>query len=385
MISRTSDVVVIGAGVIGCAIALELSKRAYRVVVIERADIGSGASGGNPGVISVATKPPSMVRPTLASHAALIELLDELEDGCSYNQGGSLVIYEGDEEEAYLQERADNLRQAGADVAFVAPQEARDLQPLLTDAIGGALWSPSDAVINSGQLTRALARAAVAAGALIIVGNEVTDVLMDGDRVVGVVTTEGAWHGEWVINAAGAWSSAIGSIVGDHHVVVPRRGQLVWVKAPQRNLPVRVSTARELLMKELAAQSTIGVGLTPRGDGTIALGGTNEDVGFNQEPEAVTCAAIVLQATRLFPSLAHMKVDRVWAGLRPRSPDGHPIIRTSSIRSGYVVASGHGGDGVALAAFTARYVAHLVSTERPLSPVNFGAQLWAEYSKGARA
>ena len=365
--ARSSDVVVIGGGVIGCAIAYEVARAGLDVTVLERAGrVAAAASGKNPGVISLATKTPGRTA-TLARASALLfpELLERLGDTCDYRREGSLVVFEDDQEAAYLRDRADALASQGIPLTFVDAAEAREIQPLVENGIQGALWCALDAILDPTALTAALARAAADLGVHIGLREEVLGISRKAGRVSGVRTSTGEWPAKWVVNAAGPWSAQVGRCLDITHPVSPRKGQLISTE-PMRGVPcVRVTSARELVMKHGGAvedRPAVGVGITPKPDGTVIIGGTNEDVGFDERVHAATCATIALAAARLFPRLAGVRIVGAWAGFRPGCAGG-PLVEAATGVEGYVVATGHGGDGVALAPITARYVADLIGGE----------------------
>jgi sarcosine oxidase subunit beta len=141
--------------------------------------------------------------------------------------------------------------------------------------------------------------------------------------------------------------------------------------------PVRVTSVQELLRKQGRATAdgpgpTVDIGLTPQRDGVVFLGGTQEKVGLDRSLDPTVLATMALKAARLFPKLRDAAIVRAWCGFRPATADGHPLVGCIASHPRYVVASGHGGDGIALAPITGKYVAELIAESRP-APATFPA------------
>jgi sarcosine oxidase subunit beta len=180
------------------------------------------------------------------------------------------------------------------------------------------------------------------------------------------MTSRGALHADWVINAAGAHASAIGTMLGVTHDVKPRRGQCVILEASEDMPAVRVSSAGQLLAKHGGAPAGGGLqvplGYTSRPvSGTVMLGSTNEFVGYDTRTTREGVAGICRSAVNLMPELSRLNAVRAWAGLRPYSAKG-PLLGDGGGVAGYAVATGHGGDGVALAPISGLYMAEYIAS-----------------------
>ncbi|WP_395713078.1 NAD(P)/FAD-dependent oxidoreductase [Reyranella sp.] len=365
------DLCIIGGGIIGCAVAFYSARLGLRPILLERGALAGGSSGINPGTVSLATKAPGEhATLALAGIGEFAWLEDCLGGTFDYVQAGSLVIFETGEERAFAERHAEGLKACGVDIAVVGAGEARNIQPILEGPIQGALWSPRDLLVNSGKLTRALAAAASKAGAEI----------REQSPVDGVAAVAGNWtihsngqdvSARWLVNAAGVGAPAVAEWVGLNHDIFPRKGQLLETTPVPAAAPVRVTSVQELLRKQgrkmtVQPGPSVDVGLTPQRSGAVFLGGTQERVGLDASLDPATLGTIAIKAARLFPSLSHGAIVRAWCGFRPATPNGHPLVGTMPACSNYIIAGGHGGDGVALAPITGRYVAELVQRQGSL-------------------
>jgi len=377
----TADVVVAGGGIAGTAIASELARRGARVVLIERRGLAAGATSAAAGVISLASKTPGqLARLARASLPLFPALIAEVPLDVALRRVGSLFVYETGEERSAVLDRVAALKADGIELELLPVAAARRLQPLLGDGFLGAAHAPQDSIVDSAALTRGLAQLAAGRGAEIAVGEEVTGVIRRGGRLESVVTDRRAISCRWLVNAAGPWSGQLGRRLGRSHPVVPRRGQLVALAPMAEASAVRVATARGIFAKQAGSQAGwfSGPALTPALDGRLVLGGSNEDAGFASGVDPAVVATIALRACRLFPSLAGASVVGAWSGLRPHSLTGAPILGADPELPGYVVATGQGGDGIAIAPAIGRFIAELICGGRPDLTVE-------EFLSGARS
>jgi glycine/D-amino acid oxidase-like deaminating enzyme len=370
MNAHTCDVAVIGGGVIGCAVAYYTAKQGARVIVIEREAVGAGASSANAGSINMSTKRERAILALGMASQRLYESLSK-ELGCDveYTVVGKLIVAEREAEVAFLEELATTQRAAGAPVEIVSSERCRQLNPLLEGAVLAGLYCPTDAQANPFRVTQGYARAAQNRGVRFLTKAEVNAIDLEGRRIAAVSTTQGRVRTKWVVNAAGAYAAHIGSMAGVRHEVIPKRGQLVVLEAAEALPTLGVSGATMLLSKHgvggAAAPDPLNLAFyyssRPR-SGTVLLGSTNELAGFDARVTAGALARICDCALRVMPRLERSSVLRSWAGLRPYSACG-PLLGRVPGPEGYAVATGHGGDGMALAPITGAYVSALIARD----------------------
>jgi sarcosine oxidase subunit beta len=363
--SDSFDLCIVGGGIIGCATAYYAQRAGLRTILFERGELAGEASGINPGTVAQATKSPGdhahMARASMRELARLDEAFGHCFD---YVQAGSLVMIESDDQRDFAGEQAAGLRRCGVEISVIDATEARRIQPILEGPIVGALWSPQDVLVSSRKMTQAFARFAREAGADIRERSAVDGVTSSAGRW-NVQTSEGTTQCRWLVNAAGVGAPAVGIWFGLDHAIFPRKGQLMATTPIHEAAPVRVTSVTELLRKQGRKVvehpgPAVDIGLTPQPDGTVFIGGTQENVGLDATLNPAVLGTMSIRAARLYPRLSNGAITRAWCGFRPATLNGHPLVGTVDGCPNYVIASGHGGDGVALAPITGRYVADLI-------------------------
>jgi sarcosine oxidase subunit beta len=390
-----ADVAVIGGGVIGAAITYYLTLRGLSVVLVERGDLASGASGACGGSVSMQTKREGPVLAcAMRSQEQYRALGDELGRDLEYEERGSLIVAETAAEHEYLTKLAAEQSAAGLKVDWLdGAAAARECRVELAPSVVAARYCPTDAEVNPLAVVFAYADAAKRRGARLWTHTRASRILMHNDRVVGVETERGDLAAPIVVNAAGAWAPAVGEMVSVSVPVKPRRG-VVLVTEPVP-FPVRgtVFSTRYLMSKRPSAKASAGgVELSFSGGlvlaqtlaGNLLIGSSRDDVGFDARTPPEIVEFIAQEAVRILPALSSVSVIRAYAGLRPLASDGLPIIGAVPGLSGFVLATGHEGDGVALAPWTGKAVAALVESGRPsddlapFSPQRFDVAAAAE-------
>ena len=338
---KTWDAIVIGGGVIGLSIALEFSKRGTKVLVVERSETGREASHAAGGMLAHCDPhTPEVVRPLATASAELYsEFVHELQD----------------ETRVHI-----DLRQQGT-VAFLKPgeipvngrklssDELAALEPHLV-APGVAHFLP-EACVDPRGLVEALARSLHHRAVDIVTGSAVVAVETTDRRVTGVRTERTLYPAPVAINCAGAWSIGIPPVPLRTH---PVKGQMLSI-VPAPGSP-------HFSLNHVVRSG--GCYLIPRTDGKVVIGATVEDAGFDKRVDPDVIRNLHEQATNLLPELGEGRILEAWAGLRPGSPDGLPMIGETSY-GGYLAATGHYRDGILLAPITARIITQLVAGESP--------------------
>ena len=365
-----SDVVVIGAGVVGCAVAYELARRGASVEIVDDRPAGMGATQAAAGVLA----PYIEARdggPLLELTARSLDLFDKFVARASsvsgvainYKRTGTLDIATNDEALRALGLVAELLSQRGVAAEILDGRGAQEIEPLLAADVAGGLLIPSHGFVGASALTRALVTAARRHGAQLIERGRVRRISRDGGDLK-VETDRGSLIGNGVVVAAGSWAGQI-EIEGVPRVPVkPIRGQLVqlaWDGPPLR----RVTWSERCY-------------LVPWDDGTLLVGATAEDAGFDERTTVAGVRDLVEAAAELVPQTWTAAFQAARVGLRPLSPDELPIIGASSVVPNLMYATGHYRNGVLLAPLTAQLVADalLEDVSDPLleltSPQRFG-------------
>ena len=357
------DVIVVGAGVIGTSIAYQLAKAGVKVMVFDRGQVGGEATGASAGMIQIN---PDRTTPTALSTletesarlfpALAMELLDRSSMDIGYRAAPLLhVIFQESEEPRLRAHRAWQLDH-GVAVAWLDGAAALDLEPALNPDVRAALYYPDNHQVMPRTLAEALARTAVDLGAVLREGANIDRLLTNGDRVVGVAIGGDAVHAGEVVIANGAWASSWSEALQTPIPVRPVRGQMVALQTPGSGLRNVVSFAEGYMLT--------------KPDGSTYVGTTVEEVGYDARPTAAGIARLLALVPRIAPRLADATFASAWAGLRPGTSDGLPLLGRLPGWHGVIVAAGHFRDGILLAPITGELVADLVARRRPRLPLN---------------
>lgn len=356
------DVLVVGAGVVGCSVAYHCAQAGLQVRVIDADRIGSGASGAAAGMLAPqveAHQPDDFFAFGLAGraeHAALApQLLEEAGLDVEYRRTGILRVALEEREAVDLRgraiwQRAQGLAAEWLDVAAIGRREAA-FAGANGQRLVGALWLPEESQVRSPRLVRALATAAVRRGAVFQEGMPALALQHERDRITGVTTPLGVIQAGTVVLAAGAWSGALAASAGLNVPVEPIKGQIIALGGLLR-----------------APQHILWSGdcyVAPKADGLVVVGATEERAGYDRRPTLGGMLQLALGATNLLPELGRLPVETQWGGLRPAVPDRLPVIGRAQQYRNLVIATAHFRNGVLLGPLTGRLVADLIAGRAP--------------------
>ena len=352
--SPSTDVAVIGGGIMGCAVALRLAQRGIGVTVIERGIPGAEASSAAAGILGPqmeAEGPGPLLELGLRSRALYPALAAELRDltgiDVGYDRSGVLMVAFDEGGEAALSARRAWQLARGLRVDSLSGDAVRAREPALGPAVRAALAFTDDAQVVARELVRAFSQAAAVAGVRFLTGRYVRRVVVEEGAAVGVELDGEKLAAGTVVVAAGSWSGLVEGAGVPAAVVRPARGQLVAIET------------RPPLFRHVVAAP--GGYLVPRRDGTVIAGSTVEMVGFRKEVTVGGLAAILGLARTIFPALAEAPVVATWSNFRPFTEDHLPVLGATAVR-GLVLATGHFRNGILLAPITAQAIAELVAT-----------------------
>ncbi|MBX9584550.1 MAG: FAD-dependent oxidoreductase [Gemmataceae bacterium] len=382
------DVVVVGGGVIGCAVAYYAAKRGLRVTLVDQPRRGratSASAGGlwplgesvglgcgviyykamaglgalPDGVHGPGQLPRSFLDFAVRSNEMFPALAGELraETGLDVEyEPTSLLFLMYDEGDVSFARPLWEHCPCGRDLTeWLTPDEVARAEPAVTPEVRGALRFHGDNQVNPYRLADAFRAAARALGAAILTHTEVTGLKVASNRVTAVETEAGVIPCGYVVNAAGAWAPEVGRMAGLDIPVRPVRGQIVGT---------------ETLPKVLSAcLSTTDCYLAQKGHGEVIIGSTTEEVGFDAGVTPAALKTLAAGAVRAVPFLANVRVKRTWSGLRPGTPDELPILGPVEGLGGYLSACGHFRTGILNAPLTGLLTADLIVGDRPSFPV----------------
>jgi len=376
---QTSDVVVIGGGVIGCSIAYHLAKRGISTHVIEKDDIAMGTSGACDKAVLLQSKNPGIhLELALKSVKMFPELQKSLDTDIEFLNHGGMIVIQKEEQWPVMKEFVERQRKVGLDVKLLDREQARAQQPALAEDIVGSTYSPMDSEANPIYLTLGLYRGAKKLGAKFSLRTEAKNIKLERKRVRSVETDSGEILCKYVVNATGVYAPYIGRMVGLKIPIVPRRGQIIVTEPVPPLIHGDLNCARyitakfkpELLGTDETAKLGVGLSLSQTTNGNILIGGTREFVGFNKSTTHRALKAVLKHAASIVPALKNIHIIRSFAALRPYTPDGLPILGEVPEVPGFIMAAGHEGDGIALSAITGRIIADLISDGKPADDLN---------------
>ena len=349
---------VVGAGVIGCAVAYELARRGARVHVVDPRTPGQGATRASAGILApyIEGHLPSLLKLGVRSLALYDDFIQRVIADAGfeveYVRCGTLQVALADAETVRLAALARELTQARVVHRLFHKGEVRAIEPDLSSSVHSALLIPSHGYVVADSLMRALIAAATRLGAVF----ETATVTQVGSAATGacVHTSNGRLESDVAVMAAGSWSPLIPVRAGletasgrnPRPPVHPVRGQLV-------RLEVEGPVARHVLWGP-------GCYVVPLQDGSVLVGATVEHVGFDDRPTAGGVRSLLNAATSWFPALENAVFAGVRVGLRPGTDDELPIVGSSTTMPSVFYATGHFRNGILLAPLTASLLADLV-------------------------
>lgn len=358
------DVLIIGAGIVGCSIAYYLTHAGFRVALVDKGGVAEEATAAGAGLlaplgeedVSDSVQQRAFYRLCLQALNAYRDLDQKLksETGIAIELINAPVLRPAFEETqvAVLQKMHKQSPQNLPGLKWLDGQAAREQEPLLARNVLGALISPAERNVNAVRVAQAYARGAAEAGAQIFEGRAAARLIRQGSRVVGIATARGPLRASTIILATGAWSADWHS-ANLNPPVFPVKGQM---------LALRSVTSQPLRHSILDPWSGT---ILPKATGSIFVGSTVEMAGFDKNVTAEGLATLLGIVEKIAPSLKQAQFERAWSGLRPGSVDSMPLLGQSHSAPGLWLACGLFRNGILLAPLVGQIVAALLQ-EKPV-------------------
>ncbi|MFA1820967.1 NAD(P)/FAD-dependent oxidoreductase [Virgibacillus oceani] len=372
------DVIVIGGGIIGSAIAYYSSKAGLDITILEKNELASGTSSRCDGNILAIDKDPGFdSQMSLKSQQLVHELSKELEVPFEYRNPGSILVCENDTEMEAAQKWVSQQQEAGLDFKMLDREDLRNESSYFADDLYGGLECNTDSTVNPYMLTYSMFDSAEKSGAKIHTNTEVKTLYKKDCGQFVIKTNNQTFTADKVVNACGVWAPTIGEMLDVHIPITPRKGQLI-VASRQQPIGLRKVMEFGYLISKFGGERIVdpiteryGVALVfePTESQNFLIGSSREFNGVDTKVSNEVTKYIAKRALRFYPKIADMTVIRTYAGLRPWTEDHLPIISHVDEVPGFYVAAGHEGDGISLAAVTGKVVEEMLSEKETCIPI----------------
>ncbi len=382
--TRSSDVLVVGGGIIGLVTAWRAAQRGLATAVVDP-EPGGGAARVAAGMLAAVTElhygEHTLLGLNLASARRYPDFAAELTEltghDLGYRRCGTLAVALDADDRAHLRELHALQERSGLDSQWLSGRECRRLEPMLAPGVRGGLRVDGDHQIDPRRLAAALVTACERAG-VAVHRTWAERLVVAGDRAAGVVTADGTeLAAGQVVLAAGSRSGRLAGVPADVLPPVrPVKGQVVRLAMPERLGPFLTRTVRAVVRGSQ-------VYLVPRENGELVIGATTEELGWDTTVTAGGVYELLRDAHELVPGITELPLTETRAGLRPGSPDNAPLLGPTALE-GLLLATGHYRNGVLLTPVTGDVLAHALTTgelpeeARPFSPLRFRATALTE-------
>ncbi|MER5716035.1 glycine oxidase ThiO [Streptomyces sp. NPDC002132] len=384
MSARTSDVLVVGGGIIGLVTAWRAAQRGLATAVVDP-EPGGGAARVAAGMLAAVTElhhgEQTLLGLNVESARRYPEFAAELSDltghDLGYRRSGTLAVALDADDRAHLRELHALQQQSGLTSQWLSGRECRRLEPMLAPGVRGGLRVDGDHQIDPRRLAGALVAACERAG-VVFHRRWAERLSVGGGRADGVVTDDGtALKAGQVVLAGGSLSGRLAGVPRELLPPVrPVKGQVLRLTVPPRYAPFLSRTVRAVVRGS-------DVYLVPRENGELVVGATSEELGWDTTVTAGGVYELLRDAHELIPGISELPLTETRAGLRPASPDNAPLLGPSGL-DGLLLATGHHRNGVLLTPVTGDVLAHVLTTgelpdlARPFTPRRFGAAALSE-------
>jgi len=374
------DVVIIGGGIIGLSVSYYLLLKKKKVLILEKGELGSGASSSCDDAIFLQSKKPGILLDmTLESVQMYKSLSKELEIDLEFENRGGMILIEDDVQLKAMEEFVKTQNSYGLPVEMLDRKDVLKKQPFVRKDIKASTYCSKDSQVNPLKVMRGFLKKGTALGLELKTHIEITE----------IIQREGSWEirlkdgshikTEYVVNAAGAWAPDIGKLIGAEIPIRPKRGQII---VTQQVPPLGETNAwsadyiaakmnPQIIQNKPKRYRELGIGLalSQASSGNYLIGSTREYVGFDKSTTYEALTMIMHEAIRLFPILKNVHMIRSFAGFRPASEDGKAIVGEVDGKKGFYIAAGHEGDGIALAPITGKVMASMICGEKVIYPM----------------
>lgn len=347
------DAIIVGGGVNGCSIAYYLAKRGKKVLLLEKDRLGSKSSRAAAGMLAAQAElneDGPLFQFAKQSRAMFPTIVPELEEISGFNidliNKGMYKIALNSEQEEELKNTIAIHQGAGEEAEWISGDDLRKREPALASHVLGGMYIPKDGHLSAYNLTLAFAKGAVIFGAEIMEFADVTEFIIDAEKVKGVRTKSGNFFADHVIVTGGAWSPEILKSTGLELKAQPVKGECFSVK-----------TVKPLIQTTIFSH---GCYVVPKKDGRIIVGATMIPNTFNEKVTFSAIQTLTERAKNILPEIVNLEWEHAWSGIRPYTEDGMPYLGFHPTVKGLFIATGHFRNGILLAPATGEFTADML-------------------------
>lgn len=350
--SNTADVVIVGGGVMGCAIAYNLAKEGLKPVVIEKSDIGGEASGSNGGGVRQSARNLKELPLAIESVRIYGELHEELGLDVEYVRKGNLRLCTNQEEVETLGKSVENQKAAGLDLEMLDRKQVLEINPYIGEMVVGASYCPTDGHVNPFRVTYGFFIRAQERGATFFTGEKIQGIRLRKGRVAGLITDKRTLETDTVINAAGVAGRTICNLVGLDIPMRPVFSEALITEPYPPLFPQMFGHARGLFYGRQTVHGPFFWG---------GFVGTEQYIHRQGKPLFHYIGPTISKAMiDYFPVLKDLHVIRMWSGLIAAMSDGLPVLGFTEEVPGFVLCTGFSGHGFGLAPLIGRLISELI-------------------------
>ena len=349
---RSSDAIVVGAGIVGAACAAALARDGWRVTVIEKAFAASGTTAAGMGHLVVMDDSAEQLALTTYSEQLWRELEPELDARSEIDHCGTLWVAEDESQLGVLNAKRDAYATAGVASEILDARALAEAEPQLRPGLAGALRVLDDSVVYPPGVALRLLELARHSGARVLEGREVTGFVANG-----VLLRDGRLGADAIVNAAGAFAAALTPGLP----IVPRKGHLAITDRLPGFCRHQLVELGYLASAHVMTSESVAFNVQPRRTGQVLVGSSRELAGWDPSINRRILARMLSRATDFLPALSRAPVIRCWTGFRPATPDKLPLIGRWESTPGLWIAAGHEGLGITTSLGTARLIADQIA------------------------
>jgi len=360
-VNKPAEVVIIGAGIVGAACALELSTEGLRVLVIDEGFPSTGSTGAAMGHIVVMDDSEAQFAITRYSQILWDDLREQLPPAVEFDPCGTLWVAADEKEMEEVRRKFDYYRERGVNAEILDSQQVRDAEPHLRTPLAGGLRVPGDSVVYPPCATGFLLQKARELGARVIHGQSVAAIGKGVARLAdGTIFAAG-----FIINAAGQSAPKLSPGIN----IKPRKGHLVITDRYPNFLHHQVVELGYLKSAHSLTADSVAFNVQPRKTGQVMIGSSRQYGAENSAVDESILARMLQRAFEYMPDLSQLSAIRVWTGFRPATPDKLPLIGPSPEDPSVLVAAGHEGLGITASLATAKLICAQILGQRAAIPI----------------